>query len=254
MTFKFALKTAAIATALAFATASHAADTYKNVISNPDAELYVAFGGSLITPAGSQQSTGVPVFSMEGTDGSGTQPAYLAFCIQPDVALLGHTTYTRNTAFDFSAKFGAKANLVQALYETSYVSLYNGVAGSALSTTQLREAFQLALWDASYDNADLFSGTQYFVAGAPFADDARVAAAQSMLLAAQANENHLTNKYSFISFTGTAKVGDATVASQELMSISAVPESETWAMLATGLGLIGFMGRRRSNKKEQFAA
>jgi hypothetical protein len=32
-----------------------------------------------------------------------------------------------------------------------------------------------------------------------------------------------------------------------------VPEASTWAMLAIGLGLIGFVGRRKSGASEKFA-
>ena len=41
---------------------------------------------------------------------------------------------------------------------------------------------------------------------------------------------------------------------QMLMSVTAVPEADTWAMLAAGLGLIGFMGRRQSRRSETFSA
>ena len=33
--------------------------------------------------------------------------------------------------------------------------------------------------------------------------------------------------------------------SQTLLTVSAVPEAQTWAMLVAGLGLLGFMSRRR---------
>ena len=44
------------------------------------------------------------------------------------------------------------------------------------------------------------------------------------------------------SYTSLSSVNPA---SQTLLSVSPVPEAQTWAMLVAGLGLLGFMARRR---------
>jgi hypothetical protein len=111
-------------------------------------------------------------------------------------------------------------------------------------------SFQLALWELKADDGNLYAtgGQQYFTNGA----DARVGDAQAMLSSAS-QHSVLTNMYSYTTFSG---IGANGLAAQELMGVSMaapVPEASTWAMLAIGLGLIGFVGRRKSGASEKFA-
>ncbi|MFA9217143.1 MAG: PEP-CTERM sorting domain-containing protein, partial [Sphingomonadaceae bacterium] len=146
-----------------------------------------------------------------------------------------------STGVEYTAKAAAVSDDVKRLYEHYFT-------GSTMSSTQ-RAAFQLALWELTNDDGNLyampttgFAPKQYFNTTA----DAKVTAAAGMLSYALDQSNALTNKYNYIEFDSQG--------SQSLLSVSAVPEADTWAMMGVGLGLIGLMGRRRkSAQTEKFA-
>lgn len=232
MQIKFtAIKAAVIAATLAFSGTAFAADTYNSSPVNNAGGLVVDFGGHNFngTPF-----VGIPVIELTNT--ANAQDQFLAFCIQPTVDLQGNTVYTATSG-------AMPSDAIKALYETSYAS--------TLGNADKQVSFQLALWELKADDGNLYanSGKQYFTSGA----DARVGDAQSMLSSA-AQHSVLNNMYSYTTFSGLGSNGKA---SQELMGVSMaapVPEASTWAMLALGLGMIGFVGRRKSSATEKFAA
>ena len=73
---------------------------------------------------------------------------------------------------------------------------------------------------------------------------------KKMLAYLSTHESLLTPNNSYTVFTGTSSSG----LSQNLISVSAVPEADTWAMMLVGLGMVGFMGRRKSEKSAKFDA
>jgi hypothetical protein len=240
--FKHAVKTSVIAAALALAAGAHA-ETYTET---PVYGTFIMDGGAKVfknEPDFPITTQGVAIYSMN----SATMSDVLAFCIGPTVDLLPGTSYTA-TSFTSSV-----TDKVKALYETSYSGL--SIAGSTLSADDKKVAFQLALWDAMYDDGSMYATTagakQYFT----YQNDEIVSAAQSML---DLTVNyHVLNTYAYTAYNGTGKdVNGNDVASQALMSarmISAVPEADTWAMMALGLGLVGFMGQRQIRRPEKFA-
>lgn len=231
MQIKFtAIKAAVLAATLAFSGTAFAANTYN---SSP-----VANAGGLVVDFGARNFNGtpfvgIPVIELTNTDN--LQDKFLAFCIEPTVDLQQHTVYT--------ATFGAApSNAIKALYETSYAS--------TLGNADKQVSFQLALWELKADDGNLYAtgGKQYFTNGA----DARVGDAQAMLSSAS-QHSVLSNMYSYTTFSG---IGSNGLASQELMGVSMaapVPEASTWAMMALGLGLVAFVGRRKSSTTEKFA-
>ena len=232
MQIKFtAIKAAVLATTLAFSGAAFAAGTYNSSPVKDAGGLVVDFGGKNFngTPA-----VGIPVIQLTNT--SNAQDQFLAFCIEPLVDLQSKTVYTATSGV-------SPSNAIKALYETSYAS--------TLGNADKQVSFQLALWELKSDDGNLYatSGHQYFTTGA----DARVGDAQSMLASAS-QHSVLSNMYSYTTFSG---VGSNGLASQQLMGVAMaapVPEASTWAMLAMGLGLVGFVGRRKSGATEKFAA
>ena len=95
-------------------------------------------------------------------------------------------------------------------------------------------AFQLALWELNNDNTNLLTGDLRF----KNLSNAVVSQANTMLGVATGN-GAIRNLYNYTSLTSVNP------ASQTLLSVSPVPEAQTWAMLVAGLGLLGFMARRR---------
>lgn len=253
MNFKNALKTAALATALAFSGASHAAITYE-----PVALGQVWGGGATLTDAGD-----VSVYSLAGTTLS---DPVLAFCIQPTVPQGGGTVYTQHDNGVLSVLFPSvtggidRGARIHSLFEQNYASLSTG---SELDQAKKRVSFQLALWDLVADDGSLTNttGLQYVTGSSsamalPVSDNVDpeldltldLAMAQQMLI--QSETVATTNSYQYHWFSGVSGNNE----SQMLLSVSAVPEADTWAMMVVGLGLVGFMGRRKSSKAEKFAA
>lgn len=230
MQIKFnAIKAAVLAVSLALSGAAFANETYN---SNP----IIGAGGLVVNFDGKNFNgtpfVGIPVIELNNT--ANAQDSFLAFCIQPSTDLQAHTVYT-----------GAAAVLndnVKALYETSYAS--------AIKDTDGQKAFQLALWELVADDGNIYDngGSQYFISGADSSADAAF-----KMLDLASKHTVLSNMYTYTSFTGTGSNG---MASQQLLGVqmaAPVPEASTWAMLGLGLGLIGFMGRRKSGQDEKFA-
>ncbi|MHA4871271.1 PEP-CTERM sorting domain-containing protein [Duganella sp. PWIR1] len=237
MNIKFALKAVAVAATLIFSGASHAIDY------NP-AEVGMIFDAAN-TPLLKPMAPGVQlveVFTLSGTS-AGTD--ILAFCIEPKVDQQPLTTYTEDKNASLPTWFSNKgladhSAAVKKLFNSSYASLFTGTTDE-MSTKRL--GFALALWDVVADDGNIYGGTgQAFSADL---DDDIVKAADVMLHAAPTSA-----QYSYSIYAGTSSAG----ASQNLISVSAVPEADTWAMLLVGLGMVGFMGRRKSDKSAKFEA
>jgi hypothetical protein len=248
MKIKFALKAAALAAALAFSGASHAA------IDIPPQDMGVVkdVAGKFLHGFEDEQA-----IATYGLTGSTLGDPILAFCVQPTVEQGLLAVYSQNTAVTSLSTYAMfadngldhRATRIQALFEQNYGSL---------TTSQARLGFALALWDLVADDGDLTktTGAQYFtvtsgldyVSGQPI----DLVAAQNMLTNTIGAEVHGTYKYTL--FTGRSPGSDVDD-SQALLSVTAaVPEADTWAMMVLGLGLVGFMARRKSDESEKFAA
>ena len=227
MQIKFnAVKAAVLAASLAFSGAAFASETYNSKAIVGAGGLVVNFGGHNFnnTPV-----VGIPVIELTNT--TNAQDSFLAFCIEPMVDLQQKTVYT--------ATHAAVKDSVKALYETSYAG--------AMRDTTTQKAFQLALWELVADDGNMYAqgGTQYFIDGA---DDSADAAAT--MLDKASKHTMLINMYDYTTFTG---IGGNGLASQQLLGVqmaAPVPEASTWAMLGLGLGMIGFMGRRKSSGQD----
>ncbi|MYM67553.1 PEP-CTERM sorting domain-containing protein [Pseudoduganella sp. FT55W] len=198
----------------------------------------------------------VPVYTLGNTT---LGADILAFCIQPTVTQGPDTVYTQHSGVVLADLFPAdvgidRAARIHSLFEQNYASLSTG---TDLQKIQKRVSFQIALWDLVADDGSLTNthGLQY-VNGASYAQveydgdlvDLDLSMAQGMLTNSETVVS--TNSYAYTKFTGVSGGHE----SQMLLSVSAVPEADTWAMMVVGLGLVGFMGRRRqSDESEKFA-
>jgi hypothetical protein len=237
MKIKHALNTAALAITLAFAgvaQASQQGDQYTNTASSFSGALMDLGGKSINDVPQPFALVNVSVYEMVNVNDA--RQTFLAYCFQPDVDK-NSVNYTAN----YWADTTLVSNQVRALYETSYASTI-GSADRQLS-------FQLALWELKADDGSLAysaTGAQYF-SQTPTGEfiDSHVGVAAEMLDNA-AKLKTLNNTYLYTVFTSSG--------SQTLIGAAPVPEADTWAMLGAGLGLVGFMGRRKSKKSEKFAA
>ncbi|MNM30364.1 PEP-CTERM motif protein [compost metagenome] len=179
---------------------------------------------------------GVPLFTASGgAFGSGNaitpsvwqvsyeSNSFLAFCLDPYVPL-------NSGANSYSSGTFAASDSIKRLYE----GYYSSSVANASSNANGAAAFQLALWELNNDNTNLLTGDLRFKS----LSNAVVSEANTMLGVATGN-GAIQNLYNYTSLTSVNP------ASQTMLSVSPVPEAQTWAMLAAGLGLLGFMARRR---------
>lgn len=237
MKIKHALNTAALALTLAFAGTAHATqqgDHYTTSKSYASTKLLVDTGGKSFNSPTSFAVIGVATYEMVNV--ADAKQTFLAYCFQPEI-----NKSAKNYTATYWADTSVVSDKVRALYETSYES--------TLGNVDRQFSFQLALWELKSDDGNLAkttTGAQYFsvLPSGEFADS-RVTLAAEMLGEAS-KVTKLNGTYLYTVFTSPG--------SQTLIGAAPVPEADSWAMLAAGLGLVGFVGRRKSKKSEKFAA
>lgn len=219
--FNTAVKAAAVAAALVFSSVSHAAITVSEKSSfeylNFDASFYDNGPGTTVSP-----------WTLSG-DGVNT----LAFCIDPTTAA--------SFQADYAGVAAAQSSAIVGLYETSYGKVLNNGVYNANNAA----AFQLALWEV-LDNKDFGSGSLVLPASGGFLpDNDLVAGVAHTMLGDALSYAGQGGSYVYTEYSAAG--------SQTLLGVSAVPEADTWAMMAIGLGLVGLVGRRKSDKSAIFA-
>ncbi|MDD5334011.1 MAG: PEP-CTERM sorting domain-containing protein [Rhodoferax sp.] len=172
-----------------------------------------------VYPSGAQNYfTGAQNITVDGT-------SFLAFCIDPFQYSSGSPSQYNVSSSLTSLLSATQAADVSRLYSQSYAS----TTGNALNSA----AFQLALWELANDNGDLSSGS----VRATNLSNGAVTAAGSMINNAR-NGVAGSTQYTFNLYTNPAR-------QDFLVTVSAVPEPESYAMLLAGLGLMGAVVRRR---------
>jgi hypothetical protein len=155
--------------------------------------------------------------------------SFLAFCVDPFQYSSGSAaTYNVSSALTTVMTDSQAANVAK-LYSQSYA----GTAGDNLNSA----AFQLALWELSSDNAILTSGVVHTTGST----DADVVAAANSMLSNVANNAAGATQYSFTVYTHPTQ-------QDFLVTVTAVPEPETYAMLLAGLGAMGVLIKRRKQR------
>ena len=215
--------------ALAFAGASHAADSLR----------IDTLGGTVVTTSsggnfgGLTTLTGLTVPLWDITYNSND---FLAFCIAPTIHMNntapGYATYTVNTAF-------VAIDSEKRLFEKYFGNINSNRSSGLYTPTSNAASFQLALWELRNDNGNLGTGLLAFNLG--LGANSVVTGAKTMLDFALNTNNVILNTYSYTSFESAE--------SQTLLTAtaaSAVPEVDSWAMLLAGLGVLGFMCRRKA--------
>jgi hypothetical protein len=209
------LRTSVIAATLALSSVSASAATNLSATLHGGPQFTATgggFGGNSVTPGIWEAHLGSYNF--------------WAFCLEPTVAFSG-------TSNHYTTENYVASDAVKRLYE----GFYGSVLSSNLNNPAPKaKAFQLALWELNNDNGNLLSGSLRF----NNLSNAVVADANAMLTFALGS-GVIHNLYQF---TSLSSVG-AGINSQKLLTVSAVPEPESYAMMGLGLGLLGFVARRR---------
>lgn len=228
MKIKHALKAAVIAATLAVASASHA--------TNIDGENSYLFYSTDSNVFGNQFN----VLSLWTMKDAGVYTNSLAFCIDPHTD--GFSTVTNYGSAPGIALSSTDQTLVRNLYESSYFKVSQG--GSL--NVENAASFQLALW--SLTNPELVTIGEN---GGQYETNNAVAVEANQMIYDASHYDFTTAHYTFTTFASDTHASQTVLVAQ---SIAAVPEADTWAMMTLGLGLLGFVARRKSVKRAQAAA
>jgi hypothetical protein len=187
---------------------------------------------TLTTTETSNYATGALSY-LDSVNGS-----FTAFCIEPSApnapTSAGFKTYT------IDSFVGTQATLLQGLYSSTF---------SGLSTKNDNAAFQLAVWEivreASSPVLDVSQGAGSFYVKTDGLSGASLQSANDLI--AQANSYLATAQtYNGPALYTLTKLTNG--AYQDLVVAQPVPEAQTYAMFLAGLGVIGFVARRRQRR------
>ena len=223
------IKSTAIAVAVAglFAAQPAAADTllYSYVFPNG----YGLVDVSSVTPAQTKNNVVAGQFLMTDVNTSST---FKAWCVDvfPDLAISQSYNLQSASAFYTSLGDAGKATALSYLASNSLTSV---------TDTEHSAAFALAIWEIVNET----SGSGYSLTGGNF-------------MGTSANSNVITfansmlgNLSGTITMTANVWVQDIPGTTQNLVVFAPVPEPETYAMMLAGLGLMGFVARRRKQNE-----
>lgn len=224
ITMNAKIKSTAMAVALAglFAAQPAAADT---LTFNGFSDGYVAASiyNAPSPVGGNPTSVRAGGFSMTNATAGGT---FQAWCVDIFSRMASSTNYTFTTG-------AALAPLYTSTQITALERLASNNLASVTSNPTNSAAFQLAVWEIVNER----SGTYNVSVGSGnfYADSAAAGAANSML-----------NNLGSAAPTMILSVWkESTYPTQDLAVFAPVPEPQTYAMMLAGLGLMGFVARRR---------
>jgi hypothetical protein len=163
-------------------------------------------------------------FSMTDVDTSST---FQAWCVDIFQTLASPSSYTLQSASSFYSSDPGKATALSQLASSSLSSVTNATNSAA---------FQLAVWEIVNEA----SGGGYSLTAGNF----KASSTTAVINAANSMLGNLSGP-----ITMTASVW-ASGSSQDIAVFAPVPEPETYAMMLAGLGLMGFVARRRKQEQE----
>ena len=228
LTMNTRIKSTAIAFAVAglFAVQPAAADT---LTWGGFTNGYARVDFSRVTPAGTLNNIAAGQFLMTNVNTSTTFKAWCADAF-PDLAASQGYTLQSASAFYTSLGDAGKATALSYLASNSLASVTDADHSAA---------FALAVWEIVNE----ISGSGYSLTGGNFT-------------ATSANSNVLTyassmlgNLSGTITMTANIWAQDNPGTTQDLVVFAPVPEPETYAMMLAGLGMMGFVVRRRKRNE-----
>lgn len=168
---------------------------------------------------------------MQYTDAAGK--SFEAFCVEVSQR---HSLTGTTAAYTLGSFSQPQAGLLQGLFSSSY---------AGLSTNFQKTAFQAAIWEITHEQ----SGNALDVSVGGFRLTSVIGGTSSDrdALRKQANDFlTLASSYQGKPLYEISKLQSAEF--QDLITVTAVPEPGTYAMLLAGLGVVGFVARRRQQR------
>lgn len=180
--------------------------------------------------AGAAVNVYAGAYSVSASSGPLAGQSFIAYCadvIKTDHVGLPPTNYTSG---NLAAAFGTtKANDFLKLASAHYASINNATSSAA---------FQIAAWEILFE-----SGNSYDLSNGAFKAVGGSAATAGALSSAQNWLDTLSTVTPSAQYTATLFHVES--GNQDIVTLLPVPEPETYALLLSGLGMLGFIARRR---------
>lgn len=174
-----------------------------------------------------RQSFSAGGFSMTNVN---TGSSFQAWCVDIFDHLARSTNYTLTSGTTFYSGDTGKATALSHLASNWLSSVTNSTNSAA---------FQLAIWEIVNET----SGGSYSLTAGNFK-------ARSSGAVISAANNMLSNLSGSLAYTTNVWAQNYAHSTQDLAVFAPVPEPQTYAMMLAGLGLIGFVARRRKQEQE----
>jgi PEP-CTERM motif len=215
--------------ALAATASAHADNLYFSDYQSNGTSLVYSVAGAYIVPTAASYPY-LTIFGESQVKDLSSGASFLAFCIEPGQDLTA-AAVNASAGQSYTAAAWAPSASVQQLY-----SLYYG----GIDTAQKAGAFQLALWELTSDDGNTATGSMFGVpVQNPPSLDPVYTLANSMINASKASQG--ASNYTFTSWTSP----DSQDMLQATLSVAAVPEPSSYGLMMSGLGVMGWLARRR---------
>ncbi len=186
-------------------------------------------------------SGGVGGFSAVYTPTGGSPTSFVAFCVDLFQTFSFGSPFIVTPVLAQSLYAPERFTLLDRLYTQHYAPIQNGASNSTDSA-----AFQLAVWEIIRETGS----TGFSLSGGTFTASATPSTNTGDLLAisrantwlSDASLGGASGDYILTALTSGTR--------QDQMMATPVPEPETYAMLLAGLGLMGFVIRRRNARTQ----
>lgn len=196
----------------------------------PDVNISLAGQSIAGNAAGAAVDVYAGAYNISASSGPLAGQSFIAYCadvVKSDRVGLPATNYASG---NLAAAFGAtKANDFLKLASAHYTSINNATSSAA---------FQIAAWEILFE-----SGNSYDLSNGSFKAVGGSAATSGALSSAQNWLDTLSSVTPSAQYTATLFHVDS--GNQDIVALLPVPEPETYAMLLSGLGMLGFIARRR---------
>lgn len=182
------------------------------------------------TLSGSDSATTAGALALRRSASAVASSSFTAYCAELS------QTFDFGTTYDYT--WGAGAGYFGAAKYDALSRLFTGTQG-LVTSSEVSAAVQAAIWEIIYETAPSYSLASGSFKVAP------PAGASAATFAAFASVDGVLSHLSSYGALYSIRVLTNGTAQDFLVATAAVPEPGTWALLAGGLGVVGFMARRR---------
>jgi len=201
---------------------------YQSTANGLATQLYLPLAGSANYQLGNYN------FATRDTQTQASAGSFIGYCVDPfQWASSSFHTYEVKPLSSFLDVSSDRYADVKRLFGHAYAD--------SLTNATKAAGFQLALWEVFNDDADLAGGSVRTTTGTSMAIKGE---AQSLLDLLN-TWTDVGTSYKLTFHENSIYQNYLAVTGIDPVNVSAIPEADSYAMLLAGLGLLGFMARRR---------